>query len=698
MRRIFSIFFWLMLCTGLLQAQPATQRMDFIKAEILRIDKIDGKEDGKVEMKDSISTALAHKAYFVWPDSIDSYIRNNHFKEVDQKIYRDYLFRCLRRVLPKTYRRSAYFEELFHHLYREVVALHDGNLYGVLKVNPVMSIHTCGIYRYEPVADSFLCFASRIDPDAIFKYVEDFSDRLYAQHVVDYTAIYAPHVAKKYFLQGDPVLNILKNSKDTAVKTILRINDTYGKKSNAFILLDAIVTGKMTMKEADQIGSNPKSYFEALNNIRRKRKPLAVYSLEKELEIQALKIVRNMNDLHNEKEPIRFAGINDFTTDQLYTLVVYSEEDIFTSTFDGIYRRFMTKLGKQNGLSLILSMGDNRFRTFIKQFAAYGKLDTFLAGNMSVEQRNILMIKFAAGLDQDEADISQAVEVADAYTSISDMTIKRILQQTISLELTRVSKANNKRGQVIYSLLLNLFVNNQLFASEWYKTVSEVYKLPPLDVLPIGKLFEQNKPSCVWQMYFYDDEDGDVSFNDLMSVFSDSSWIIEDHDSLYVTIKSNGGKLVDIYANRPKAEYEGQALLENKFDSLGITPDVLIHRGHSYYAYKTIEKTKPGTKIFVLGSCGGYHNLNDIIDRAPNVSIISSKQIGIHRINNPILRELADNIREGRDVRWQDLWVKIDSRLKGEIPEIYGKFPDYIPPHKNLGAIFIRAYNNFMSL
>ncbi|MFK5004412.1 hypothetical protein, partial [Klebsiella pneumoniae] len=69
----------------------------------------------------------------------------------------------------------------------------------------------------------------------------------------------------------------------------------------------------------------------------------------------------------------------------------------------------MTKLDKQNGMSLILSMGDNRFRTFIKQFAAYGKLDTFLANTMSVEQRNILMIKFAAGLDQDENDISQAV-------------------------------------------------------------------------------------------------------------------------------------------------------------------------------------------------------------------------------------------------------------------------------------------------
>ena len=681
-----------------MSAQPVNTRMDFIKAEFVRIDKLDGIEDHKVEMRDSAKNALARKAYFIWPDSIDNYIQKSDFKDVDKKIYRDYLFRCLRRVLPKTYKRVDYYEELFHHLYKEVVALHDGNLYNVLKQNPVLSIHTVGMYRYEPIVDSFLCFAARTDPDDIFKYVDDYGDRLYAQHVIDYTAAYAPHVAKKYLLNGDLVLTTLRRSQDTAVKVLLRVNDTYGKRSNAFILLDAIVTGKMTMQEADRIGANPKEYFVALNNIRKKKRPLGAFSIEKELEIQALKVVRTMNDLHNEKDPVRFAGIKEFSTDQLYTLVVYSEEDIFTSTFDGIYRRFMTKLDKQNGMSLVLSMGDNRFRTFIKQFAAYGKLDTFLATTMSVEQRNILMIKFAAGLDQDENDISQAVEVADAYTSIADMTIKRILQQTISLELTRVSKANSRRGVVIYSLLLNLFVNNQLFDKDWYKSVSEIYRLPPLDVMPIERLFEQNKPACVWQLYFYDDEDGAYSFSDFLSTFKDSTWIIEDHDSLYVKIMSHGGKLVDIYANRPKAEYEGQAKLESYFDSLNITPDVLVHRGHSYYAYKTIEKTKPGTKIFVLGSCGGYHNLNNIIDKAPDVSIISSKQIGIHKINNPILRELADNIREGRDVRWQDLWVKIDNRLKGEIPEIYGKFPDYIPPHKNLGAIFIRAYNRYMGL
>jgi hypothetical protein len=197
-------------------------------------------------------------------------------------------------------------------------------------------------------------------------------------------------------------------------------------------------------------------------------------------------------------------------------------------------------------------------------------------------------------------------------------------------------------------------------------------------------------------MYFYDDEDGDESFRAFKTIFKDSMWTITDTSALFIKITSKRGRLVEIYANKPKEEYNGQEFLENYFDRKGIVPDVLIHRGHSYYAYKTIEKTQASTRIFILGSCGGYHNLSNIIDKAPEVNIISSKQIGVYAVNNPIVKELADNVREGRDINWQELWKKLDTRLKKEHILTYTKFLDYIPPHKNLGAIFIRAYNNLI--
>lgn len=49
----------------------------------------------------------------------------------------------------------------------------------------------------------------------------------------------------------------------------------------------------------------------------------------------------------------------------------------------------------------------------------------------------------------------------------------------------------------------------------------------------------------------------------------------------------------------------------------------------------------------------------------------------------------------GKDLVWEDIWQKLQSRVNGGYKE---KFEDYIPPHKNLGAIFIMAYNKAMQM
>lgn len=678
--------------SGYAQLHPPESRMDFIQADIQRIDRLDGKEDRKAETGDSARNVLAFHAFFMMPDSIDSYVKKN-FAEPDRAFYRDYLFRSLRRVHIRNYRAAKAFDTYFTHFYRELRAVKEKNLYPILLENVPMSIQTIALYKKDPAADSFLCYAARINPDWIFLNVEEFQKQPYAGHVVAYATRYAPQMAKKYFIKGDPVHTILQEDTGAAIQILLQITQDIGKKSNSYVLLDDIVKGQLTIPQADSIGRDNYAFLTALMNIRKQRHPLAEYSLEQELEVQALKYVRKVNDLHNEKEEVRFQSVNKFSAEQLYTLIVYSEEEIFTSTFNGIYKRFTAKLGKEDGFRFIQSMGENRFRTFIKQCAAYGNLDRFLK-TMTPEERNILLVKFAAGLDREGTDISQAVEVADAYTSIHDTAIQTILQGTIAMELERVTAEHSRKGMAIYGLLSNLFSNSTLFKAAWYANISDKYKLPPIDILPSARLFESNG-ACIWHMYFYDDEDGGESFRAFLNIFRDpAAWTIDERSPLYVRISARAGKPVEIYANRPKEEYNGQAYLEHYFDSAGITPDVLIHRGHSYYAYKTIEKTKADTKIFVLGSCGGYHNLTNIIDRAPDVSIISSKQIGVYAVNNPIIKELADTIRSGKDINWQQLWARVDARLRGN-PQ-YAKFLDYVPPHKNLGAIFIRAYNNLI--
>jgi hypothetical protein len=456
--------------------------------------------------------------------------------------------------------------------------------------------------------------------------------------------------------------------------------------------LDDIVNNRLTIDEANKLGESPEKYLRTMLQIRARPNPLGVHSLDSELEIFALKFVRVINDLHNEKDGVRFASIENFSADELYTLMVYSEEEIFTSTFNGLFKRLMVKLGPISGFEFLSRVGDNRFRTFIKMSAGFGKLGQFLQ-TMTALHQQMLMIKFASGLEKYN-DLSQAVEVADAFGSITDSLILKILRGAIRYEYIRLNAKKDYRGTTIYGLLSNLFVERSISNANWFNSVAKQYALPSFDKIKSERLFAKDSINR-WLIYFYDDEDGEVSFSTFLKTFTDPNWLVVDSGT-YVIIKSKSGQRVHIYANKSKNEYDGQEALEKLFVENNFEPNVMVHRGHSYYAFKTVDKIRDNTQIFVLGSCGGYHSISGIIEKSQEVSIISSKQIGTMFVNNPMLKLMAGKIREGKDVEWQPLWEELYVLIKDN-PKAYERYVDYIPPHKNLGAIFIKTYNSMMA-
>ena len=60
-----------------------------------------------------------------------------------------------------------------------------------------------------------------------------------------------------------------------------------------------------------------------------------------------------------------------------------------------------------------------------------------------------------------------------------------------------------------------------------------------------------------------------------------------------------------------------------------------------------------------------------------------------------MLKLLAEYINRGEDVEWQKLWNDLETTVKSN-PKAHERFLDYIPPHKNLGAIFIKTYNRMV--
>ena len=148
---------------------------------------------------------------------------------------------------------------------------------------------------------------------------------------------------------------------------------------------------------------------------------------------------------------------------------------------------------------------------------------------------------------------------------------------------------------------------------------------------------------------------------------------------------------MSIYLNRPLPEEndddeKAQLALCKYLEENKLNPTVTVNRGHSYNAPYTIEKMFSTSKIVFMGSCGGYRMIHDILEKAPEAHIIGTKQIADAPVNNPFLKLLGEKLRAGSDIQWIPFWKELDAMVTHEI------FDDYVPPYKNLGALFIKAY------
>ena len=94
----------------------------------------------------------------------------------------------------------------------------------------------------------------------------------------------------------------------------------------------------------------------------------------------------------------------------------------------------------------------------------------------------------------------------------------------------------------------------------------------------------------------------------------------------------------------------------------------------------------------MLGLCGGYQNLKKILDYAPEAHIISTKQTGAMNVNKSIIDALDNTLRNGANIDWRQMWAGLTTYFNKAPRELRETFDDYIPPQKNLGALFIKAY------
>lgn len=507
----------------------------------------------------------------------------------------------------------------------------------------------------------------------------------------------------------------IRNHPDTFVNMVARMANSKSGQLY-FPFLDNLLKGRITLAEIDSVKEDDFKYFRLMVKTRidyaaRLLPPLrdTAHEMKALTAMMASKakqyFVREINALHDvSNSAVRFKRLEGLTPQELYYISVLSEDELYTSSYvSGVYPRIFERMANPRGDSLLMSVHGDFFRKFIKMAAGYNTLNNFL-GTMGKENAATLMQSFVIGLEKPKPggdELEDAVDVADSYSSImdKDKEMAGFVLNQVRWSYEKNVRENNKRGIVIYNLLKILF-----------QSADTTTKTDLSAQLGIPSIYDQDYKGLVddsgrviQQVFFYGDEDkdGQLSFINFMNMFRGrSEWRINEKNPEWVTITSTKGKPVWIFANRPllgdddpddKAQNKLIAYLEER----NLKPSVVIHRGHSYHLASTLKKLAPTAKIVVLGSCGGYNNLNEVLTICKDAHIISSKQVGTKVVNEPILQAINNNLVAGRNIDWISMWRELTGKFRNDAAA-KEKFDDYIPPYKNLGAIFIKAYRKAM--
>lgn len=552
--------------------------------------------------------------------------------------------------------------------------------------HPSLILTTIRPYIKEPFADSLVVIACKNDPKQLYDYASSSSS---------------------------PEGKLIRESTNPMVQTVAKLSRT----PNALLyypFLDDLLSGKQSTDSIKKVVGDGEAtmdsvgYYKLLvkteidyyQRLIQKDTPVAMFGtngLRDMLQRKALRhFITPINELHDQNNlAIRMKAIQPLTAEELYFMMVMGENDIYTSSYKHSFSRLVQLLGPQPRTDkLLMNVKMDFFKKFIKMAANFNQLDTFLK-MMPHDNATVLMKAFVSNLDE-KANLEDAVDVADSYASINNKELQKNMMDDIFANEQKCTEENNNKGKVIYSLLRQIFLS---FEDNSIDLTSQL-GIPSIYSLDYNYLADE-KGRVVQQVFFYGDDDGKGIFPAFLNSFNRAEWSITGKKE-WVEIKSIKGKPVWIFANRPldsdqNLDDTAQKHLGSYLRDLDINPSIVIHRGHSYWLPGTIKRMPGDAKIIVLGSCGGYKNLSEILDISPDAHIISTKEIGKGDINRPILNYINQNLAAGKPVVWKDMWTTLTKIFYADNNKgMRESWDDYVPPYKNLGAIFIKAYNKKM--
>ncbi|HEV8272656.1 MAG TPA: hypothetical protein VGQ04_15200, partial [Chitinophagaceae bacterium] len=537
-------------------------------------------------------------------------------------------------------------------------------------------------------------------PEFILSFLENNPTFQYADSLLLIAAVNGPSKMALYLNQGSPVLvDKIRNTKNIYLQQIISLTADRNA-SELLPFVAEIAENRITKEEVLEARKDVPKYFQLLVNTLKGSKgingPSFIFQklLRKGLKEKSLSFyVNQVNELHSAADAIRFASVKGLRPEDIYYIITSCGDELYTSSFLGLYKRLMENFSPQSADSLFSIVQYDNFRIFMRMTANYNVLTDFL-NKIPKEKAAALIDRFISGIETEtNSGLEKAMDIAESFTGLdSAFVISDMIQKELQSNLSRCKSSQLYFGVRIYSILLQVFdlVKQKNSLNKLWTTLGNYEMLERKSLL--------NKNGEIIQVVlFYGDDDGTASFNNFQKLFTDTTKWKTTKNANWATIRSVSDQPIVIYANLPldtkgELDIKAQDSLFIFLKQESIEPVVLVHRGHSYHLDNTLKRLTPSIRLAILGSCGGSNSAISIATINPDAQLIVSKKTGAKSINDPIINVINETLLNKEDISWPIIWEKLSVRFSND-EFTRNLFNEYIPPGKNVSLFVLKLFN-----
>jgi hypothetical protein len=225
-------------------------------------------------------------------------------------------------------------------------------------------------------------------PDYVLNFLENFPNFRFADSLLLFAMDHDPlKIASRLQPDKSRLEEIIHNKQNIYLQKIVSLS----KGPNASELLPfmmPLAENRMTAEDIIEKRKDATGYFQLLVNTLKKYlagQPdssfIFLNPLRKAIKEKALSFYVNpINELHGSAEDIRFASVKDLRTEDLYYIITSCEDELYTSSYLGLYKRLMGHFVTPSADGLFEAMKYDNFRCFIRMAANYNTLGDFLSG------------------------------------------------------------------------------------------------------------------------------------------------------------------------------------------------------------------------------------------------------------------------------------------------------------------------------